>query len=148
MKLPTRLGNNGSTLIEGLIAVGILGLIFSLGLPVAQNFYLDYQFDGEAHLLGSLLRHARSLSMVNHNQSSHGIYVGTSDLVVFQGTSYEGRVAAQDRIYPRNASISIVGPAELTFSALAGQTSSSTFTLSADGKSRYIFVNPEGLVYE
>lgn len=135
-------------MIEVLIVIGILAILFSLGIPIARNFYLDYQFDGEIQLLSSLLRHARNLSMVNYNQSGHGLYVGPTDFVVFQGTSYASRVVAQDRIFPRNTGVAVIGPVELVFAALSGQSASSTYTLSVIGKSREIFMNPEGLVYE
>ena len=148
MKLPALLINSGFTIFEIIIVFGILGMIFALGLPIAGIFYLDYQFDGEISLTASLLRHARNLSMINHNESTHGLYFDASNFVVFQGASYASRVTAQDRIFPRNIGVTIAGPSELIFSALDGQTSSSTYTLSVAGKSWEIFVNPEGLVYE
>jgi len=153
MKLRVLSRNNGFTIFEIIIVFGILAIIFALGLPIAGNFYLDYQFDGEISLIAALLRHTRNLSMVNHNEAAHGLYFDASNFVVFQGASYASRVIAQDRIFSRNTGVTIVGPSELIFSALSGQTSSTTYTLSVGlpgqgGKSWEIFVNPEGLVYE
>ena len=151
MKFHDLSGGNRSaafTLIEVLVVIGILTIIFALVGPIAYNFYLDYQFDSEYNLLGALLRYSRNLSMVNHNESDHGFYVGVSDLVVFQGASYATRVVSQDKTFPRAAAVSVSGPTEVIFSALSGRTASTTYTVSDGRKNRDIYVNVEGLVYE
>ena len=58
----------GFTLIEMVIFMGIAAIIFSIGLPVSWNFYLDYQLIYEQRTLNSLLGYARNLSMVNVNE--------------------------------------------------------------------------------
>ena len=149
MKLPRiSAGRKGFTVVEMLIVIGILAVIFSIGGPIAWNFYLDYQFDSEFNLLTALLRNARNLSMVNHNESSHGLYIDSSSFVVFQGQNYASRVVSLDKSFPRNAAISITGPNELVFAALSGQTSSSTYNFTGGRQTKEIFVNPEGLIYE
>lgn len=152
MKLPVASAGDkkaGFTLIEVLIVLGILLIIFSVGGPISFNFYLDYQLDAENNLLLSILRHARNLSMVNHNESDHGLYIKTDEFVIFQGASYATRVASQDRGFPRAAVIAATGPAEIIFSSLSGAASaSSTYSLNDGRRTRDIFVNSEGLVYE
>lgn len=150
MKLPKPSeGDSGISFIEILLVVGILTIIFSIGLPVAVNFYLDYQLDSETALFVSLLRHARNLALINNNESDHGIFIAANDFVLFQGSSYAARDQAQDQDFGRNSAISISGPSEAVFSALSGQVASSTFTIS-DNRSRTktVGVNPGGLVYE
>lgn len=150
MKLHEASGDSQSafTLIEMLVAIAIMTIIFALVGPIAYNFYFDYQFDSDYGLLNSVLRYARNLSMVNHNEADHGLYITSSNFVVFQGASYAARDASQDKSFPRSASIVVAGPTELLFTALSGRTASSTYTVSFAGKSRDIYVNLEGLVYE
>lgn len=151
MKLPQVSGINlsaGFTLFELLVVLGILTILLALGLPVTYDFYYRSIFESEYNLLFAALQQARGLSMVNHNESAHGVYTLSSDFVVFQGSSYAGRTVSQDRLFPRSASVAISGPAELVFSALDGATASSTYTLTQGTASRPIFVNSEGLVYE
>lgn len=150
MKFLEVLGDNrlAFTLIEVLVVVAIMTIIFVLVGPIAYNFYFDYELDSEYSLLNSLLRYARNLSMVNHNESDHGLYIAAGDFVVFQGASYATRDAAQDKNFSRNSSISVTGPTELLFTALSGRTASTTYTVSFSGKSRDVYVNIEGLVYD
>ncbi len=138
----------GLTLIEIMLIIGIFALLISIMTPVGLNFYLAYQFDSETDLLTALLRQARNLSMVNHNESDHGVYIAADKFTVFEGTNYATRNQASDKQFQRDGAIAIAGPAEIVFSALSGQTASSTFNLNDGRKNRDIFVNPEGLVYE
>lgn len=137
----------GFTVLELLIVMVILAIIFGAGTPIALNFYLDYQLDSEYELLTSLLQQSRNLSMINHNESDHGLYLDSKNFVIFQGSSFATRVQSQDRPFPRSASITVSGPSELLFAALSGATASTTYTLSDGRKSRDVYVNPEGLVY-
>jgi len=141
---------NGFTFLEVLITMGILGIIFAIGLPVGLDFYQRYQFDSEASLFISLLESTRNSAMVNLNESSHGVYIDTDDFVIFQGASYAARDTSQDQNFPRSGSMSVSpccgGLAEIVFSALSGQTASSTFTISHLQKSININVNAEGTI--
>lgn len=152
MKSPSPLGadkNFGFTIFEMLIVFGIFAILAVIGLPVGLNFYLSYQFDSEYELLISLLQNARNLSMVNHNESDHGLFFDTDEFIIFQGVSYVSRAVAEDRSFPRSAGISISGPSEIVFSALSGSASASTTYALSDGTiSRDLHVNSEGLVYE
>ncbi|MDP1719361.1 MAG: prepilin-type N-terminal cleavage/methylation domain-containing protein [bacterium] len=141
-------GDQGFTLFELLVVLGIFTILLAIGLPVAYDFYYRSAFESEYNLLFAVLQQARGLSLVNHNESAHGVYVLPDSFVVFQGPSYAGRIAAQDHVFPRSTSVIISGPAELVFSALEGTTASSTYALTQETASRPIYVNSEGLVYE
>lgn len=134
-------------MLEVLVVVVILLFMFAIAAPVGLDFYLNYQLDSEARLLTSVLQYSRNLSLVNYNEADHGIYITSSNLVVFQGSSYAGRTTSQDKTFPRVSSITISGATELVFSDLSGQTASTTFSVTDGRKTRYVYVNPEGLVY-
>ncbi len=140
-------GGQGFTIVELLVVMGIFAILFSIGIPVGWDFYYSYQLDSEAQLLSSVLQYARNLSLVNHNESDHGLYVTSSNLVIFQGSSYAGRTVSQDKTFPRVSAITITGGPELVFSGLSGQTASTTFSVTDGRKTKYVYMNSEGLVY-
>lgn len=132
-----------------MLVVGILAVIFSAGVPVTYNFYYQSQFESEYNLLYSILEQTRGLAMVNRNESDHGVFINSENFVIFQGASFAARTASQDRPFPRSGGIVITGPTEIVFSALSGAVASSTFNVTDNGlRSRDIFLNSEGLVYE
>ncbi len=137
----------GFTLLETLLVVSILALLFAIGLPVAFNFYQAYQFDSEYELLFSLLEQARNQALTNYHEASHGLSINSVNFVLFQGSSFAARTAAQDKTFPRNSAITIAGPSEVVFSQLDGTVASSTFTVSNSYKSHDLYLNSEGSVY-
>lgn len=136
----------GFTLLEMLIVMGIAAIIFSIGLPVSWNFYLDYQLIYEQRTLNSLLGYARNLSMVNANEKPHGLYIGATDFTVFEGNGYASRDTAADKNFSRSSAITMTGPSEQVFAQLSGQTSSSTFSISNGRSTFFTYVNSEGRI--
>jgi len=94
----------------------------------------------------AILESARNSAMVNRNESSHGVYIGTNDFILFQGSSYVARDVSQDSSFPRYAAITISGPTEIVFSALAGTTTVSSFNIDHRQSSINIYVNSEGTI--
>lgn len=134
--------------MEMIMVVAIMAIMLAAGLPATFDFYLNYQFDSEYDTAVSAFRLARNLAMVNYNESDHGVYLADEEFIVFQGTTYATRDTSKDRSYPRASVITITGSSELVFTALSGQTASTTYAVSDGRKSRDIFINSEGLVYE
>ena len=133
MKLKTKslkLKTSGFTIFEILIVIGILAVIFAIGLPISWNFYTAYQFDSEVNTFVAVLEQARNSAMTNRNESPHGVYAAPNQFVIFQGPSYAGRDIFQDRIFTRDGNININVPAELVFASLSGQTASTTYVFS------------------
>ena len=96
------LGNNGFTLIEVLVVMGILAILSTMGYLVAIDFYKSYAFNAERDTIVSLLQKARAASLSNINQSPHGVYFDDTDsqYVVFQGPNYAGRNQVLDQSVP------------------------------------------------
>ena len=136
----------GFTLIEMVIVMGIAAIIFSIGLPVSWNFYLDYQLIYEQRTLNSLLGYARNLSMVNVNEKPHGLYIDAANFIVFEGDSYAARDAIQDKNFARSSAITVTGPSEQLFRQLSGQTSSSTFSITNGRATFFTYINSEGRI--
>ena len=138
---------DGFTLIEMVMVIAIVVIVFSLGMPVLYQFYVQYQLEAEHQLLLSLLAQARTFAMVNRNESPHGVFMDANQFTVFQGISYALRFIAEDRVFPRSAVVSISGPAEFLFGSLSGATASTTVLLQTQYAQRTIFINSEGTLY-
>ena len=137
----------GFTLVEFLVTIGVLTVLFGIAGAIGFNFYMSYQIDSEARLLNALLQQSRNLAMTNNYESDHGVYFDNNEYVLFQGTTFASRDQSKDKTFPRASEIPLVGPNELVFTALSGQTASSTYTLTQGNINRYVYVNAEGLVY-
>ena len=144
--LATYVNEKGFTIFEMLIVTGILAIILAIGIPISWNFYLDYELVYEQKTLNSLLGYARNLSMVNSGEAAHGLYIDSSNFVVFEGNSYASRNVNADKPFPRSSAITITGPVEQWFLPLSGQTSSSTFGVSNGRKTFTTYVNSEGRI--
>jgi len=136
----------GFTLIEILIAVGILAIILSFGLILSMDFYKTYAFNYEKDLIVGLLQKARSQSMANIYESNYGITFNSIDhqYILIKGLSV-------DQVFEANKSIDITWPEDVVFNQLEGkcQTCDSSdieIILSGLGKTGTITINNEGRI--
>ncbi|MDP3901795.1 MAG: prepilin-type N-terminal cleavage/methylation domain-containing protein [bacterium] len=137
----------GITLLELIVVLGLLAIIFMIGLPTGIDFYNTYQFRAEINTVASLLEQARSKALTNNNESNWGFYIDYENFVIFEGDSYAERDVAEDRIFDRADTVNISGPGELVFEQLSGRVASSTLTISDYRRSVNIFINSEGAVW-
>ena len=84
---------NGVTLIEILVVIGVLGMLLVLGSIVNLDSYKSSIFRSERMVLVSHLTKARNQSMNNINEVRHGLCYDNSDpsnpkYVLFEGNSY------------------------------------------------------------
>jgi Tfp pilus assembly protein FimT len=141
-----KFNKEGFTVLEIILIIGILGIIFAIGLPVTFDFYQNYQLQAEQNKFISLLEIARNSAMINLNQSSHGVYWDNDNLIIFEGNDFATRNQNQDQNFPRTKAISISGTNEITFGAISGQTASSVFVFNNGDKSSNVYVNQEGQI--
>lgn len=138
---------SGFTIIEILISVAIMAIIFSLGLIFGVDFFRNYIISSERDMLVSILSKARSQAANNISQSAHGVYITSSDYIIFQGNSYSGRDQNYDQKIPASSAISKSGPSEIVFSQLSAESNASgTIILSNSQKTLAISVNNEGKI--
>ncbi|OGG43916.1 hypothetical protein A3G50_02805 [Candidatus Jorgensenbacteria bacterium RIFCSPLOWO2_12_FULL_42_11] len=140
------MSQKGFTILELMLVVGMLIVIFSLGFPIAFDFYKNYQLRAEGDKFISLLETTRNSSMINLNQLPHGIYRDNDNFVIFEGNSFAARNQSQDQNFPRAKTISVAGPNEIIFNSLSGQADSSAFVFNNGIKSFNIYVNQEGQI--
>lgn len=136
----------GLTMIELIMVMGVFGIVVVMGLPASWDFYLSYQIETERDNLVTLLREARNMSVINRNETSHGLYFDSNNFVVFEGPNYASRTQAEDRIILRQTAVVINGPGEIVFTPLSGETSTATYILTSTGRVRYVYVKSQGTV--
>lgn len=140
------MSQKGFTILELMLVVGMLIVIFSLGFPIAFDFYKNYQLRAEGDKFISLLETTRNSSMINLNQLPHGIYRDNDNFIIFEGNSFAARNQSQDQNFPRAKTISVAGPNEIIFNSLSGQADSSAFVFNNGIKSFNVYVNQEGQI--
>ena len=143
--------NRGFTLLELILAAAIFALISSFGFLVSLDFYRSYVFDNEVKVLVSLLQRARSQSLNNMGQSSHGFAALSSQYILFDRADFI-KSEAGDLLYPRDAQITISwasAPKQIVFEQLSGNAREQEIVLSDGKRSRKITVSKNGrIVYE
>lgn len=138
--------DSGFSLIEFVISIGILAALMALTTPFTINMYRRYQLIAERNIFTALLREAREMSLGGQGAASHGVYIDTSQYVLYEGTSYATRTTSKDQTFPRETNVTITGPTELAFAYLTGNTPSKSFTLTNSTKTTKIFINKQGRI--
>ena len=141
----------GFTLIETVIALGILAFLASLTLSVGLDTYRGDAFRHEEALIVTLLYKARADALSNTGEASHGVALHPTDYprgyVVFEGATYEDRIRARDTIVDEGFSMSMGASSyEVVFAPLSGATHPRELTLidAARNHTAVIAINHEG----
>lgn len=141
-------GNQGFTLIEILVTMGIFAVLLSLGLWFGIDFYKVYAFNSEQQLVVGLLQKARSQSLANINQQPHGLHIDSSGYTVFEGSTYASNPSSY-QTYEKHPGVTN-NNLDITFEQLSGRPlpvpTTKTLTLQLDSKSATITINPEGQI--
>ena len=148
MRLPRTSTRNSPTrafsIVEVLVVIGLLTMIFSLGLFLSMDVWRGSSFRGERDLVLSLLYKARSRALSNINENPHGLYINSAEgtYVLFEGESYEAR--EQEQAFEMDSQISYSGENEFVFEPHEATTEGGTLTISGQGKESTIDINYEG----
>lgn len=137
---------HGYTLMELVMVLGILSLLLMLTIPVSLNFLRNQYLTSDRHAVISLLEWARDQSLMNANQSDHGVKVLSNSYVGFVGTTYATRDQSKDIVYPKSVIVTASGTNEVVFTSLNATATSSTISLANTLKSYSITVNQEGTI--
>ena len=137
----------GLTLIEVLIVIGIVAALASIGIFVSMNLYHGYTLVSQRDQLVTLMQKARSQSLYNTNQASHGIYIAPTQFILFQGGSYLTRTPSYDEVVERDPVIIVSGHSEVVFEQLNAKLPTPvSITLAQDSRSMSIIINEEGAI--
>ncbi|MFH1253101.1 MAG: type II secretion system protein [Candidatus Uhrbacteria bacterium] len=135
----------GFTLLETVLAVGILSLLFFLGLNIVTSTQKTASRQS-AKTIEQIFQTAATRARDGVNGSAWGVYIpydeatrSTTEAILFSGISYAARNVALDIVYPissqldftsfKNNPASIGNDHEVVFAYLTGQTSNTGFLI-------------------
>lgn len=146
----------GFTLLEMLLAIGIVTIIAALSMASLANFNRDKALAIEAEKVLSLVAKARSLTLAAKDDSVYGVHFEAQKAVLFKGGSYNANDST-NQIQPLNGEVNIAtvaligGGADVVFRKLSGATTQSgTITLAAArdaGQTKVITIGATGIAY-
>lgn len=136
--------SNGFTLIEILIIVGLFALLIASSLIIGLDSVGRSTVHGERDLAVLMLTGARTRALANINEAPQGVYIDSSNITIFEGSSYAAGV--NKRVTPRNAGISIApNPAEVVFDQITADVASDISIVFSNGsQSAQVDINTEG----
>ncbi|MEK7212177.1 MAG: prepilin-type N-terminal cleavage/methylation domain-containing protein [Patescibacteria group bacterium] len=144
----------GFSLLELIIATGILGLIFTMGFVVFRNQLIG-TLDSEAKIISTRLGGAQNRAITSMHNSQWGIYfesTSTPFYALFAGASYTG---AASSTYLLSNLVEFQTPAlgnntSTVFSKLSGSISATTTVVvrlkSDTAQTKTITVSPGGRI--
>ena len=140
--------NNGFTLVEILISMGIMLILIGVTTPFTIRFYRRYQIITERNLMVSILRQARTLSFAGSGSTDHGVHIASASYTytLFEGSSYATRDQSKDQTFDFSSNVTISGPSDILFTYLSARTSSASFVFDNGTKLEKIYVNKEGRI--
>lgn len=138
----------GFSILEIALVVVIFGIMASFGVPVFNDFKIRNDLDIATNNVVNSLRRAQILSQAMENDSQWGVYVTTSQAIIFQGESYVSRDASYDESLEILSTFKLSGLEEVVFRKMTGNTSTtgSIVISTANDESRTITVNSRGTV--
>lgn len=133
----------GFTLIEMMIAIGILVIIFSIGSPFLINFSNNQETESAIEELVSVIRKAQEKSILAENDTSWGI--DFSQLPKYFLINSTSTIKEEYQI-PNNMKLE-TNNANLSFGKLSGQPNQATEIILTGVNKRYkIDINLKGRV--
>ncbi|HEY4526754.1 MAG TPA: type II secretion system protein [Candidatus Paceibacterota bacterium] len=143
----------GFTLVEILVATGIVIMLLSAGLVFSMSDYRTSSFNREVQTVVTLLQTARSKAMHNINETPHGVALYPHDhpqaYVLFEGPSYGNGIVIDVIGQEYHIIESAESTSEIIFEQLSGSVTTPrdiAFFDEARGASTFISVNAEGRI--
>ncbi|MDO8489874.1 MAG: hypothetical protein Q7S47_00485 [bacterium] len=147
MQLRSSSIRNGFTVIELVVAIGVLMTIFGLGTFVSMDLYHAHLFEAEKSTLLSVLEKARGQAQHHMRGSAHGVSIQSPAAVLFSGASFSLRDTSQDISFPLSQAIHRSGLTEVVFASLTARvTTPGEILLVAGARSAAITINSEGRI--
>lgn len=152
-RFPGAVRSAGFTLVEVIITIAVIALLaaFSLETFTATNGRRALELD--AARVTAMFDRARGLTLASRNSAQYGVHVGTNQVVIFQGASYDPATTS-NQVELLNAQVTATtslsaGVADIVFSRLTGTAATGTVTLTliADPtQARSITIGATGLI--
>lgn len=102
------ISKKGITMVEIIMVVMLTTTVAMISLPLYSNMQASAQLNDGSSQMIQILRTARQKSVSGVQDSEHGVKFNSNNYVFFQGSSYDTRQVAFDRIFQLENSLSIV----------------------------------------
>lgn len=138
----------GFTLIEVLLAIGIITVLAGIGAPVFSRSLVKNDLDSAVISLAESLRRAQVLAAGSDGDANWGVRVASGSITLFKGPSFVGRDSSYDEVFSLPTNLSVSGISEVVMSKMTGYpntTGTTTFTNVA-GDSGNVTINSKGTV--
>lgn len=123
----------GFTLIEMLVVIGLMAIIGTIALVLSFDSYRSYSFRNDRDLIIATFEKARSQAINGVCKPTllipctsgvpHGVHVGTGQLTIFQGTTYNLADPTNEIVALTSATTQVGGagePTDIVFAELSG----------------------------
>lgn len=125
------INDDGFTLIETAVVLGIIFILLALTAPVYRFFEMEGDLTNGAEEIVNALRLAQDKTMASENASRWGVYFSTStnQYTLFRGNSYAARTISLDEVrnLPKTVEfygVDLTGGSEVVFERVTGNANS------------------------
>ena len=110
----------GTTLLELMLVVLLLGVLLSVTVPISFRFYNTQGLTEVARTVQNTVRMAQLKAQYDIHDSAVGVKLFPSQIVLFQGNSYALRTASLDEVIQFDPPLSLSGDDEVVFARISG----------------------------
>lgn len=139
----------GFTLIEILLSVALISLIASFLVPIEHTVLVRNRLSEATATLTNAVRTAGFKARIGDENSTWGVWIGTTEVVVYKGTSFPLRDINRDESFELPSGISITAqPAtDIKFQKLTGKPlADTTLVISNDAGEKKLYLNINGVL--
>ncbi len=145
--------NTGFTMLELLLTTAAFGIIIAIAIPFSNSTIVRGNLDNSARSLESSSRRAYTYARASENNSDWGVRVSTSSVIVFSGSTYDGRDNVFDEIGSMSSPAEVGGTlttdgiADIIFTKGTGTPNATgTITLAGGGNTKIMTFNEKGAI--
>lgn len=140
-----RLMQRGFTLVELLLAVSLTVIISAFIFPFGIGFYEAQVVNETREGIVNTLRRAQYFAITGKRESAFGVKIVPGEYILFEGESYESRIASNDERYSTPKVVQYDGFDEVVFNLWSGQPSTSgIFTVTLGNRHKDIHIATSG----
>lgn len=135
----------GFSLLEVIVVIGIVGLLATISTSVYSSFKAHENIEIATTSVVEAIRYAQSNSQAGKGDSSWGVEIIPTSVIIFKGTSYSSRDVSADQSLDFSSGVVASGLSEIIFSKITGTTvNTGTVVLTNSYGTKNILINEKG----
>jgi prepilin-type N-terminal cleavage/methylation domain-containing protein len=139
----------GFTLIEILLSVALISLIAGFLVPIEHTLLVRNRLSEATATVTNAVRTAGFKARIGDENSTWGVWIGTSEIIVYKGVSFPLRDINRDESFelPAGIGITIQPSADIAFQKLTGKPKAdTTILISNDSGEKKMYLNLNGVL--